>query len=181
MTLQKKRDNRKQTGTGGGSKNVLTDVDLLIIDILGGESPVVEGLNIGESQRPSTPVNVPNSSALAVTMSSASAPTVSSLSVPTVSSVSAPTVSATPPTTNSTASQLFVNGVPAGGIDERRNRKRKLFVQRDNDESTDEKRALQKELMKAKIYKHKLEILKLERELDLPNSEFTLEFSHESK
>jgi len=36
-----------------------------------------------------------------------------------------------------------------------------------------EKRELQCELMKLKIYKHKLEVLKLERELTLPPSEFT--------
>jgi len=39
------------------------------------------------------------------------------------------------------------------------------------------KRELQCELMKLKIYKPKLEVLKLEKELSLPPSEFTKKFS----
>lgn len=47
--LQEKKDNRGKTGTGGGKDCKLTEVDHMILDIVGKESPVVEGLGVGES------------------------------------------------------------------------------------------------------------------------------------
>lgn len=46
---QEKKDNRGRTGTAGGKDCKLTEVDNIILDIVGKESPVVEGLCVGES------------------------------------------------------------------------------------------------------------------------------------
>jgi len=54
-------------------------------------------------------------------------------------------------------------------------KKRQFKCMNMNNSSANEKRELQCELMKLKIYKHKLEVLKLERELTLPPSEYTKE------
>ncbi|XP_062550304.1 uncharacterized protein LOC134215066 [Armigeres subalbatus] len=44
-----KRDNARKTGTGGGYDAKTNDVDMLVYDILGKESPVLEGLSVPES------------------------------------------------------------------------------------------------------------------------------------
>jgi len=46
-TMEKK-DNAKKTGTGGGKKAILSALDHAILDIVGKDSPVVEGLAVGE-------------------------------------------------------------------------------------------------------------------------------------
>ncbi|XP_062534695.1 uncharacterized protein LOC134203873 [Armigeres subalbatus] len=48
-TSMEKRDNARKTGTGGGYDAKTNDVDMLVYDILGKESPVLEGLSVPES------------------------------------------------------------------------------------------------------------------------------------
>ena len=47
--MQEKRDNKKQTGSGGGRAKVLDDNDSILLDIIGNESPVLDGLPVAES------------------------------------------------------------------------------------------------------------------------------------
>lgn len=56
----KKVDNRKQTGAEGGPGNQLNDVDELVLQIVGKESPAVTGLPVAEStvHQSTSPVNV---------------------------------------------------------------------------------------------------------------------------
>lgn len=48
-SIQLKRDNKRQTGSGGGWENVLDDLDIKILDILDKDSPAVDGLPVLES------------------------------------------------------------------------------------------------------------------------------------
>ena len=52
IVFQEKRDNRNKTGTGGGKAQVMTEVDKLIIDIIGSETVAVDGMEIGKSLAP---------------------------------------------------------------------------------------------------------------------------------
>lgn len=45
----KKVDNKRQTGSGGGSDKKMTEIDELVLLIVGKESPVIEGLNVKET------------------------------------------------------------------------------------------------------------------------------------
>lgn len=47
--LQAKRDNARKTGTSGGKAAKLDDVDQAILDIIGTDSPVVNGLDLPET------------------------------------------------------------------------------------------------------------------------------------
>ncbi|XP_049302136.1 uncharacterized protein LOC125775520 [Bactrocera dorsalis] len=45
----RKRDNARNTGSGGGKEKVMDEADLAILDILESDSAVVDGLNLPES------------------------------------------------------------------------------------------------------------------------------------
>jgi len=55
-----------------------------------------------------------------------------------------------------------------------RNKLKRRFINTQSEEQI-QKHKLQSELMQIKIYKHKLEVFKLEKELNLPASDFTKE------
>lgn len=47
--LQEKRDNRRKTGSAGGKKFKYDDADKIIFEIIGTESPILDGLEIPEA------------------------------------------------------------------------------------------------------------------------------------
>ena len=49
--FQEKKDNSRKTGTGGGKKRQLHEADDMILEIVGRESPVIEGLAVRESDQ----------------------------------------------------------------------------------------------------------------------------------
>lgn len=49
--FQTKLDNAKQTGSGGGKDAKLTDVDLKVLEILGRDTPTIDGTGVPESRR----------------------------------------------------------------------------------------------------------------------------------
>jgi hypothetical protein len=50
LTTMKKVDNGRKTGTGGGPNSKETEVDELVLQIIGKDSPAVVGLPVEESQ-----------------------------------------------------------------------------------------------------------------------------------
>lgn len=42
-------DNAKRTGTAGGKKCQLNDIDNLVLEIIGKHSPIVKGLGVADS------------------------------------------------------------------------------------------------------------------------------------
>lgn len=49
ILLQEKRDNRRKTGTAGGKKCRYDDADKLIFEIMGKEAPTLDGLEVPET------------------------------------------------------------------------------------------------------------------------------------
>ena len=52
--FQKKIDNRKQSGAGGGIEFIFNEIDNIVLEIVGKESPVILGLPVSESLEAST-------------------------------------------------------------------------------------------------------------------------------
>ncbi|PSN40415.1 hypothetical protein C0J52_19259 [Blattella germanica] len=47
--VKTKVDNMKKTGTGGGLDSKLTEIDVLVLQIIGKDSPVIDGLGVADS------------------------------------------------------------------------------------------------------------------------------------
>jgi len=156
---------------------------------LGGDLPVVEGLCIPDSQQQSTSTQVTNPISPEPSPPTQATNSISTEPSPPTQATNPISTEPSPPTsTNATTTRVdekapesYINGVPSVALNSKRSNKRKLYLGRDCNESYEQKRSLQNDLMKIKIYKHKLEILKLERELNLPESEFTSEFNNTSE
>lgn len=149
--LQKKIDNRRKTGAAGGVDCKLTDIDMLVLDIIGKESPVIQSLGVSETSF--TEVGAEDFEETVV-------PEASTYEV--VESVGECSELVSAPIT-----------VEAATI---RNKKRKGSDSRES--LSDEallhlKKKLQVECLQKDSYLKSLQILKLERELHLPSSKYT--------
>nr|CAI5829971.1 unnamed protein product [Callosobruchus analis]CAI5854070.1 unnamed protein product [Callosobruchus analis] len=143
-TAMLKIDNAKKTGTGG--MGTLTEVDNMVLEIIGKESPVVCGLGVAESfEKPQK-------------QSCETVPEGDSEGIVNKSQSTSDHVAAT---TSKEASgkrkRVTGNNISTENVSAIKQ----------------EKLTLQVEYLKLKNYRTKLEILKLEQELKLPASEFT--------
>ncbi|XP_063219058.1 uncharacterized protein LOC134529167 [Bacillus rossius redtenbacheri] len=141
-----KVDNSKKTGASGGIDVKLTDVDNIVLDIVGRDSPVVCSLDVPETW--------------AIEQESREVPVNSSFHA---SSMMVEDLLLTP------ASLDEDGGTPTSKAAKRK-RTNKF---QEEEEFLQEKRKLQLEFLKVQIYKTKLDIMYRERQLNLQCSEFT--------
>lgn len=146
--LQKKIDNKKQTGSGGGPDCKFTDTDQLIIDIIGRESPTIIGLPITETWQ-MEPTPRPSSST-SVTCS---------IKPIEIENVDLP---------NCSSATTIVDK-----MSEKQTKKRKSTPSENEIELRNKKLRLSLEIMEKESYLKNLEILKLVKELCIPHSKFT--------
>lgn len=140
--LQKKIDNRKQTGSGGGVDCKLTAVDNAVLDIIGRETPAVVGLDCPETWQDepvvATSLNPTSSVETLITCTSNS----------------------------KTQSSKICKEAKQSKL------KREVAVEEEKNLRC-KKLKLQVELLEKECYLKSLNILKLERELGIPCSNFT--------
>lgn len=151
----------RKTGTGGGNDKVLDEVDTIILDILGKDSKVVDGLRLPESGD-----NV-----------------IIACGNETDEDIANDEWKNFPPTTSnvrSDSNNYVTSNMPnTNSLNENstQTRKRKNRIETtlapNKKHSAEEAEKLKRELMKVEIYHRKLQILKIEEELGLPYSEFT--------
>ncbi|XP_047998347.1 uncharacterized protein LOC125235802 [Leguminivora glycinivorella] len=142
-----KRDDARKTGTGGGKKIILTPTDELILEIIGKDSPILDGINVeaSTSELPLDQNDVHESSQ------------VSQIQID-----------------NETTSNADSNSL--AGVTEKEKTKivRKGSKQHDDvlDQETKKKRKLdlQLEFLELQNYKMKLEIFELEQKLEVKPS-----------
>lgn len=152
-----KRDNSRQTGASGGKKNAFNQIDEMVFRIIGNDSAILDGINAPESSGSCSEmiINPTSTSSNASTSSSSVA--------------ALPKLTKTTTTTTSSSSSPFPS------------KKRKIAMEGDIDDSKNSsstKAQLQEELLrlqctlvKKDIHLKNLQIVKLERELNLTNEE----------
>lgn len=150
----------RKTGTGGGSVKVLDEVDLIILDILGKNSKVVDGLGLPES----------GCNIMLASESETEA----------VDDITSDKWKNPPPPISITATEKIHDTISAcsssihnSSFGSRKRKSKSESVPSNKKVCANEAEELRVELFKAEIYHRKLQILKLEKELGLPYSAFT--------
>ncbi|XP_047986608.1 uncharacterized protein LOC125226616 [Leguminivora glycinivorella] len=160
-----KRDNRQQTGSAGGKKCRYDDVDELVLKIIGKESPVLEGLCVPESSG-SDQAQIHEPAAAAIN---------STINAPEPDKVvcespvqNTPTQFTRPPIRKRYNSVTINETNESQAYIELKTKKMELELRLTNEKL---------EIAKRERYKLDLELLKLERELNIQQpSPFTLPF-----
>ncbi|CAG7733861.1 unnamed protein product [Allacma fusca] len=138
-TLEK-RDKARKTGEGGGTTVCLTAVDNLILDIIGKDSPTVEGINIPQTGVPSPITRHHEQTSESEEFVDEAVPV--------------------PSTSVSAVSSCAVKNNSLG---------RKQFCKNSRGDLLKRKRELQVKLLELEVYYKKLKCYSLERDLGLPH------------
>lgn len=144
ILLQKKIDNRKKTGSGGGPDCKLTDVDKAVVDIIGRQTPVLVGLDCTETWQDGPCEE-------------------SALSNEDTCVVQSSEITVTPNVITPKQKSSSKNVVKKSPAD----------IEHDEKMVRAKKLKLSVELLEKENYLKTLQILKLERELGIPASSFT--------
>lgn len=152
--FQSKRDSARRTGSQGGVEKKMDEVDLAILDVLEEDNELIDGLDLPETEA------IPSSS-------------VSEKAMPSNTIYEKTTGNATADTPPKSMSSSNLESRPS--TDHQRCRKRHKSSNGDDNESekNEEKNKLKVRLLEIEIYKKRLEVLKLERELGIDSSKFT--------
>lgn len=173
--FQEKRDNRAKTGSAGGKKCIYDEADYIILDIIGKESPVLEGIMAPESSGT-------NNAAITFAYHEELANVTEEVHVNNSDSVGL-VVEPLCSTVSDTFSGNHQEPSPSAGANTRK--RSAQAVKKEYELLRTKKLRLQTLLLEQKLeiakretYKMDLELWKMEKEAGVPPSQFTAQFTN---